>query len=85
MPLTKLAQQHLKERIDFERAKQKAYRYLQEQHRAVLKVFDKGEKIPLSIQQRQQTEIDRFNREWSENGTRYCKLMEKQKLEWERL
>jgi len=85
MNLSTLTQQHLKERIAFERAKQKAFKHLQQQHKAVLSVFEKGEKIPASLQQRLQTEVEKLTREWAEDGPRFRKLMEKQKNEREKL
>lgn len=70
---------HLKERLAFENAKKKAFRYLEERQRAILSIFAKGEKIPLSTSQRLEEERKKFNQEWSEEGELFRKLIKKQK------
>jgi len=80
-----LEQKHLKERISLERAKEKAWKQLREKQAAVLSIFEQGEKIPASIQQRIQNEIEKFKKEWSEEGPHFSALVKKQKREREKL
>lgn len=81
MTLSKLEQKHLKERITFERSKQKALKHLQEGHDAILSIFEKKEDIPQATLHRLQEEKENLLLEWSEEGEHFKKMMKKQKQE----
>lgn len=85
MTTRQLEQKHLKERISLERAKEKAWKELGEKQAAVLSIFEKGEKIPASTQQRIQNETEKFKKEWSKDGPHFSALVKKQKKEREKL
>ena len=84
MTRNEMEQKHMKERISFERRKEKALKQLRQEQAAVLSIFSKGEKIPLATQQRLNEETTRLRREWGEEGPYYKTLLQKQKKEREK-
>jgi hypothetical protein len=84
MTQTEMEQKHMKERISFERRKEKALKQLWQEQAAVLSIFTEGEKIPFATQQRLNEETTKLKREWGEEGPHYKTLLQKQKKEREK-